>query len=436
MNRGFHALVLVVGLALATPLQAQKFDDYGRGLAREMLRNIAEDVKKHYYDPKFHGIDFDARVRAADEQLKHANSVTESYKIIASALDGLNDRETYFVPPYGGFLHDYGWQMQMIGNHCYVTRVRPKSAAEDKGLKPGDEVLSVNGVTPSRENFADLQYILRLLSPQPELRVQLRDASGQEKKLVVPAKVEPSRFMASNVMAEAKTMDAEYGKQLEKNRPHCESLGPQAGVCKISWFRFNNGQLHDLLNFAKKHEALILDMRGVNDTDLIILRPLMGGFFDHDVTLGTRVSRDGSKTETIKSEHDSFTGKLVILLDSFSSYGAELFARTMQLQKRATVIGDRSAGLVREQKSYHYNFTMSRGDIYWAHITDAEIIMADGQSLERKGITPDEVVLPKPADLAGENDPVLAHAAELVGVKLESDKAAKLFPFEWPDFSH
>ena len=433
MNRGFHVFVLVAGLALAIPLQAQKFDDYGRGLAREMLRNIAEDVKKHYYDPKLQGVDFDARVRAADEQLKHATSVSQSYKMIADALETLNDHHTFFIPPSGGFRVDYGWQMQMIGDHCYVTHVRPKSGAEDKGLKPGDEVLAVNGVKLSRDSITVLQYILGILSPQPELRVQIRDASGHEQQMVIPAKVDEAKIMASNIMAEAQTTQAQFAKLAEKLRPHCENLGDDAGVCKIPSFSFENQQFHNLLDFARKHKAMILDLRGTNDNNARALEALIGGLFDHDVTLGTRIARDGSKPEVIKTQHESFTGKVIVLVDSQSSSGAELLARIVQLQKRGDVIGDRSAGLVRETKFYQYHFTMSR-EVYRAAISDADIVMADGQSLERKGITPDEVVLPKPADLASDNDPVLAHAAELVGVKLDPDKAAKLFPFEWQDF--
>lgn len=435
MNRGFHVLVAVVGLAFATPLQAQKFDDYGRGLAREMLRNIAEDVKKHYYDPKFNGVDFDARVREADEQLKHANSVTESYKTIAGVLQTLNDQHTFFMPPQGGFRVDYGWQMQMIGDHCYVTHVRPKSGAEDKGLKPGDEVLSVNGVKPTRESMVILQYILGILSPQPELRVQIRDGSGHEQQMVIPAKVDERKMMSSNIMAEAQTTQVQFAKFTEKLRPHCESLGDDAGVCKIPSFSFENQQFHNVLDFARKHKAMILDLRGTNDNNARSLEALIGGLFEHDVTLGTRIARDGSKPQVMKAQHEPFTGKLVVLVDSQSSSGAELFARVIQLQKRGDVIGDRSAGLVRETKFYDYHFTMNR-EVYRAAISDADIVMADGQSLERKGVTPDKVVLPKPADLAGDNDPVLAHAAELVGVKLEPDKAAKLFPFEWPDYPH
>ena len=126
-----------------------------------------------------------------------------------------------------------------------------------------------------------------------------------------------------------------------------------------------------------------------------------------------------------------FEGNLVVLIDSKSASCSEVFARLVQLEKRGVVIGDRSAGAVMQSRYYGKEMGHDTLVLYGASITDADVIMADGKSLEHVGVTPDELIVPTAEDLAAGRDPVMARAAELLGFKLDPARAGKMFPVEW-----
>jgi C-terminal processing protease CtpA/Prc len=188
------------------------------------------------------------------------------------------------------------------------------------------------------------------------------------------------------------------------------------------------------LDKTRSVASVVLDLRGNPGGSVAALTTLVGGFFAHDVRIGDRKTRYGSEPQIASTlAGKTFGGKLIVLVDSRSSSAAEVFARVVQLEKRGVVLGDRSAGAVTEAQFFPHAVSLSSTTAvtYAAEITEATLMMPDGGMLENVGVTPDERILPTPADIAEERDPMLARAAELVGLKMTAQEAGKMFPFEW-----
>jgi C-terminal processing protease CtpA/Prc len=91
------------------------------------------------------------------------------------------------------------------------------------------------------------------------------------------------------------------------------------------------------------------------------LQRLLGYFFDHDVKICDVKRRKETKELTAKTRGSNpFSGKLIVLIDSKSASASELFARVIQLEKRGTIIGDRSAGAVMQSRGYYHKVGVDR----------------------------------------------------------------------------
>ena len=98
---------------------------------------------------------------------------------------------------------------------------------------------------------------------------------------------------------------------------------------------------------------------------------------------------------------------------------------------RGIVVGDTSGGAVMEARFFQDSVGLDTKVFYATSITRANLIMADGKSLENVGVTPDEKVLPSAKDLANNLDPAMSRAAELADVQLTPAEAGKLFSYLW-----
>lgn len=441
MNKALVALrssvtVIVMLLAGAVALvPAQSFSGLDKERVRGMLNVIKGEIKKNYYDATFRGIDIDARFKEAEQKISASESLSQGYGVIAQVLSEFNDSHLYFLPPARPARADYGWQMMMIRDEAYIYAIKPGSDAESKGLKLGDRVLKVDGFAPTRDNMSKMNYRYHILRPQAGIKVVVQTGNEAPRELDLKAKVIQGKrkldFSADRGTEDIEAFLRELDKQDHLHRHRYLTIG-DAFVWKMPGFDLDDNQIDDLMNKAAKHKSLILDLRGNGGGSEKTLQRLVGNLFDHDVKILDIKKRKDTKPLIAKARlAGAHKTELVVLIDSRSGSAAEVFARLVQLEKRGRVIGDRSAGHVMRSSSYSYSMGGDSLIFYAVTITDADAIMTDGKSLERVGVTPDELMVPSGADLAAKRDPVLSKAASMVGIELTPEKAGTLFPIEW-----
>ena len=420
------ALLLVSPLAIAAQ-QKVEAKDRERGLV--MLSKIKDELKKNYYDSNFRGMDVDARFKVAEEKIKQATSLGGIITTIAQALIDLDDSHTFFMPPSRTTRTDYGWNMRMIGDRCFVIDVDKGSDAEAKGVKPGDEILEAGGYKIDRSSLWKFLYLYGSLRPQPGIRVSLRSPNGEQRQLDLLAKQTREKDVV-NLLQQHESLELirRSWKQSELVRDRFKSFGDDLLVWKMNDFDLTDSEVDDAMAKAKKHKALIIDLRGNGGGWISTVTRIISNLFDHDVKICDIKARKENKPLLAKTRGDKiFTGKLTILVDSGSASASEILARTVQLEKRGTIIGDQTAGAVMASRQYWDQVGFDYVVYFGVSITVWDLIMTDGNSLEHRGVTPDELRLPSAEDLVAKRDVVLAHAASLAGVSLAPVDAGKLF---------
>jgi carboxyl-terminal processing protease len=182
-----------------------------------------------------------------------------------------------------------------------------------------------------------------------------------------------------------------------------------------------------MMKHARAAKSMVLDLRGNPGGDVEAMRELASRLFDRNVQVARVVTRKGERPIDVKGRKDAFTAPLVMLVDSGSASASEITARLVQIEKRGTVVGDRTAAAVMESQLFSHELGLESVTFYGASITVGDVRMSDGGALERRGVTPDEIVLPTAADLVNKRDPALARAIALLGGSTTPEQAGKLF---------
>jgi carboxyl-terminal processing protease len=200
-------------------------------------------------------------------------------------------------------------------------------------------------------------------------------------------------------------------------------------IWKMPSFSLDPNQVDDLMDRARKSKAIIFDLRGNSGGRVDMLLRLIGNMFPEDLKVGDEKKRKETKEIIAKSRgKDAFDGRVIVLIDSGSASASEVFSKVIQLEKRGQIFGDRSAGAVMESRYFGRQLGLDTVIFFGSSITVADLIMKDGKSLEKVGVTPDVTVIPTGQDLALRRDAGLAKAIESLGISITPEAAGAIFP--------
>lgn len=423
-----RALLIAVCLLLGWSRVEAQLGPLDRARARDMLRMVRDDLRRHYYDPNYHGIDLEGRFRTADSLLDQAQTIDQLIGAIARMVLELQDSHTVFIPPSQTIKVRYGWDIQMMGDSCYVVGVAPGSDAQQKGLQVGDRVVAIQGVAPTRSLIGLLDYFMYSLNPVNAATLSVVSPAGGAQEIQAASRVIERRRVLDLINGDdiwALIRDADNLDEIERNRfVEVDSL---TLVWKLVDFG-SQARVDEGINKARRFQNLILDLRSNRGGAERVMLRFLSRVLDRETVVDTLHRRDKVEVLRITPDEKRYSGKLIVLIDSRSASASEIVARVVQLESRGVVIGDRSAGAVMRSIYHGHQIGAELAVPYGMNISDAAVVQRDGGQLENVGVIPDIVAIPGGSDLAVERDIAMSEALRQFGYPVPAGGVTVMFP--------
>ncbi|HJT76219.1 MAG TPA: S41 family peptidase, partial [Gemmataceae bacterium] len=372
----------------------------------EMLEQSWRALADNFYDPKFHGVDWNA-VRAKYRPLvKHCAMKEDLYALISLMMGELNASHLGISGPSPsaqettadlGLLFDEGYR----GPGLKVKEVVKRGPADRRGinLKPGMLITAIDG-TPVAENT--------------NVSALLNGKGGETVSLQVLASptADPKDAKARHTV-EVQAVDRDHMRPLMYARwvDHNARRVAELSGGRLGYIHIPSMDQHGLDTFVRAlysdnfdKDAIVLDVR------------YNGGGFTHDQVLnylGAREhsvfrQRDGGEGLVLRSYDRKWTKPLVLLINDRSYSDAEIFPSAFRTLGLGKLVGVPTAGMVIGTSSVELidgsSFRIPRIGVY----------TAKGQDMETKGVAPDVLVEQTPDEVAKGIDPQLDKAVAVL----------------------
>ena len=421
------ARIFTIALACATLAGAQPaLTAEQKRLNLESFEFIWSTIRDQYWDPTFGGVNWYAVRDEFRPRIEHATTMPETRSLMGQMLGRLGKSHFAIIPAdvYGDLdSHDdaggtgtTGIDVRVLEGHAIVTSVEEGSPAAAQGVRPGWEVVSIDGTelaprmqkvaalyrnSTTRELYLTRSALAKLAGDEGSVaRVQFRDGGGAAVTREI-GRMRPRGSLAkfgylppSYVWITSRKIAGDIGYVAFNLFLDPARLMPEFG-----------GAVHSCTGCA----GLIVDLRG-NPGGLGIMAMGMAGWFidKPDQKLGTMYTRQAPVKFIVNPRPPVYAGALAILVDGSSASTSEVFAGGMKDLGRARIFGTRTAGAALPSAID----LLPNGDALQHAMAD--YISEGGRTLEGLGVIPDvEVKLTREALLSG-HDAVLDAAIEWI----------------------
>jgi len=316
---------------------------------------------------------------------------------IRGMLDALDDPYTSYMDPdeyiqanmpIEGSYEGIGAWVDPDAEYLTIISPMPNSPAEKAGLKPGDEVIAIDGedMTGVDGNLA----IRRVLGP-----------AGTSVTLTIHREGEPE-LLEFEIIRGTIILPSIESEMLEGN------------IAYIHLFTFADETVQDLRQaldtlLAENPKGLILDLRfnggGLLDTTIVVASE-----FISEGIIMTEYFGDGTE-HVYKAQPGGLATEipLVVLVNGGSASASEIVAGAIQDHGRGRLVGEVTYGKAAIQS---WIPLPSYGGAI--RITIARWLTPNGQQIHELGLTPDIEVLLTEEDIEAERDVQLEKAIELL----------------------
>jgi C-terminal processing protease CtpA/Prc len=163
------------------------------------------------------------------------------------------------------------------------------------------------------------------------------------------------------------------------------------------------------LSADRELKGLVLDLRIANSSRDWPLDALFTMF--HNGKIGELYNRSQKQTVEVKGEDvfGSQTVPLVILVGKNTNGFSEIFAASLQMYKRATIVGETTPGDVETQSSFYLP------DGSRVFVASTSFRLSNGEEIGNTGVKPDVQIAASWDQVLPSDDPVLDQAIEILG---------------------